>query len=252
MKSHIQISKSILKKYSHTTPDGKKVRYLDLSDNCIKESKINELDTALDYYSEEAENKLRDEAETPFGDIAKLLIEFQEKKIDEITLTKEDNNTILKFLNYAYLRSQHILKEANKYDNYTHDEIIMGTQSNFFSGRMSHFISNKTKLNFVIPKNCFYFTSSRVLKNELNCIFPFSPKSAIILLKYKEFKDFIADDGVLEYPKIDDDQSIRNLNIRALNAEISIDNKFIVGIESDLEELRNYIISVNSSPNIGQ
>lgn len=247
MNCHVQIPKSILKNFAYKAgKDGLVVDYLDFNDKKIKTEKIKKLDTITGYYSESFEKHLGEKFETPFGNISKKIKDFTINRISNLTLSKKETETVLEFFNNIFLRGQFALQKANEYSLTSiiqpigQEELIRSTKQNLFVGYWMNIIKNKTKIDFVIPRNCFYAKKSRI-SQKLHYIFPITPRAAIILIPNEEIEDFMTGNGKIDYYHIDDESSIKVLNDFALEIEKGTNNQFIAGNKSELERLREFL-----------
>ena len=167
--SHVQITSALLEKFSHKSfidgkPAGRKVFYLDLKDNEIKEGKINVLGTIKGYYSEKMENYLKKNIEGKFGEVAKKAIDYANGKIKQFEI---DFGTVKSFFLYSILRSNLIVNSVNNGRSelqkillppITHEEILLhpeAAEGAFADCFVSIFI-NDSNVDLVIPKNCTY------------------------------------------------------------------------------------------------
>jgi hypothetical protein len=218
---------------------------LDLKTNKITEEKINELGTIEDYFTEKAEDFLCKNIEQPFGRIAAKVKVFEKKKIQTLTINKEESEAILRFFHFAWIRSEKILSEINKHstvaqflgDYKTEDLFILN--QNFFSKYKVNILLNRTDINFVLPKNCFFQVFSK--EKELIYILPFSPRTAFILVTEKEVRNYVVD-GKEFYNEVHETKTLENLNVVAYKSEQQMDNKFIVS-KTELE-LQNILDSL--------
>lgn len=246
MKSHIQVTKALLKNFSYRTEEGYKVDYLDLRTNLIRTEKINKLGTSTDYYSDECEEFLKVFVEGKLGPISKKAKEFAKGNIDTIKITLEDREDIRKFFHFSFLRSEQTLKLLNKesltsvlFGGYTHSDLInIGANvelTSLFSNHEATLLLNKTECGFVLPRNCFY-SFKRKTQDFLTYILPLNNKVALTLIEKSEFQKHI-NDGYLYYNKIDDINTIHVLNEFAIDTEKQINSEFVVGKKEELERL---------------
>lgn len=248
--SHIQITKSLLRNFSHRTNEGEKVYYLDLLDNQIKEEKVKKLGTELGYYSEEVEKYLNEKVENKIGDVAKRFRDFSKQKINELIVTEEDQESIKQFFKYSMIRSGAVIKAANKasyissfFGGYTTNDIISFVDDSLlvspFMEYYADILINESDIEFVIPRNCFY--SAMIKDKPTKYILPINPRVAFILIHNSEFDRYIVD-GKYHYHQINDDDVAISCNRRALFDEKQYNNKFIVANrKKELEDLQEYI-----------
>jgi hypothetical protein len=247
--SHIQITKSLLRGFSHDTDGGEKVYYLDLSDNAIKEEKIKTLGTEYGYYNEDIEKFLSKEVECKIGDISKLFKDFSKQKNKQLIITTEEKECINEFFKYSLIRSTYTIKAVNKasffsksFNGYTTNDIFQFANDsilvNFFEKFDSDILLNKSNVEFVIPRNCFY--SAMVTDKPTKYVLPINSRTAFILINKCELSNFIID-GKHHYLQISDDDVVNSFNKRALVDEKFFNNAFVVANrKKELEDLQNY------------
>lgn len=239
--SHVQISKCLLKPFSHKTEEGLKVWCLDLKSNQIREERINKLDTIYAYYDEDVE-KILENAETAFGDIARKIKDFESKKIN-ITISKNEIDIIFKFIDYVLLRNEqiaNILREDSYFleNNSSHSEVIryceIGEPIKILRGYQPNILVNKTNTDFIIARNVLYIEK---MKGREIYLMPIAPKVAIILLPI-ELNNTYVKDGILEHAETTEVNLIQRLNNTAYYTEREASAKFIVGSKAELERIR--------------
>lgn len=248
--SHIQITQAILKGFAHRSEDGYKVFYLDLSDNNIKEEKINKLGTELNYYDADVEKFLNDEVENKIGELIKQMKDFEKGKYVKFIFTPEIHVIIRRFFKYSFIRSTKIVKIANKKSELasvlglcTTNNIIKFVDDSildpFYNSYDSDIIINSSKVEFVAPRNCFYsiHTEGKFAKYVL----PISPKIGFILIRKSEL-NCVYINGQHHYMNITDDEIARGFNKNALLSELEFNNDFIVANnKTELIELKKFI-----------
>ncbi len=249
MNSHVQIPKSILRNFAYKSKkDGYVVDYLDLHNNSIKTERIKKLDTIENYYSKDCEDFLSTTIEGPFGEISKKIREFAKGKTDKLIPTEEETRAIYDFFEFTLKRSKFLLVEANKtsltsvISPITQEEIIMVSKARFFKDYFVNIIKNKTKIDFVIPRNCIYVKKAKS-KEKRHFILPFFPKVAIILMPNDEKKEFDSANNHRDHFHIDDENSVKILNEFALHTEVGTNNEFIVGNINELNRLKEINLS---------
>ncbi|MCK4812556.1 MAG: DUF4238 domain-containing protein [Candidatus Marinimicrobia bacterium] len=244
MNSHVQIPKSILRNFAYKSKkDGYVVDYLDLHNNSIKTERIKKLDTIENYYSKDCEDFLSTTIEGPFGEISKKIREFGKGKIDPLTLSEREKHAILDFFNFTLKRSKIALEEANKasltsaISPITQEEILMLSRARFFKEYFVNIIVNRTEIDFVIPRNCFYDKKAKSPEKR-HYILPFAHKVAIILLPNEESKDYDSENKHRDYFYIDNENIMKKLNEFALHTEVGTNNEFVVGNINELNRLK--------------
>lgn len=243
--SHVQLTKSLLRNFSHKTDEGEKVYYLDLSDSKIKEEKIKKLGTVYGYYSEDVEKFLSEEVENKIGDVAKRFKDFSKQKREQLTITSQNQDSIKMFFKYSLIRSKYIIREVNKASyfaeflgGYTTNHIISFSDDrvldDFFENYEVDILLNNSNVEFVIPRNCFY--SGMVTGKPTKYILPINPRTAFVLIHKNELNCYIID-GKHYYPQINDDAVANSFNKRALFDEQHFNNTFV-----KLSEKKNWKI----------
>jgi hypothetical protein len=253
--SHIQITKALLRKFSHKTVETNefgtntvdKVYYLDLTDNKIKEEKINILGTEKGYYSDEVERFLCDDVESKLGEIIKIASEFQRGKSNLFILSPKHKINIVNFFRFCLIRNENLIKEVNR--NSVFSQLVGGYTKNYllsninlvdvellFNGYFPNLLINTSNVELVIPRNCFY--SAMVKGKPTRYIMPINPKVALVLINETERFNLVKD-GKLLYLQIDQDKILKCFNQRALFDEKIYNNSFVVANRKDeLEDLQ--------------
>lgn len=240
IKSHIQMPKSIMKSFSHKG-DGRQVYYLDLKDNSIKVEKINTLGTALGYYSEETENHLADEVETPLGNLTKKARDFSNNKISKIEIGFDDETIIKKYIQYSLVRSKKVLDIMNResklsflWNGYRTEHIFKYTNLpndfDFFEDYRVTILSNLTKSNWVCPRNCFI--SGIVDGKKTKYIIPVNEKIAFLLIDKNEF-ELMKKASNASYYAVCDVELVENYNMRAYYEEKHFNNSFLISKDEE-------------------
>jgi len=251
-KSHIQITRALLKNFSHKSfingkPEGRKAFYLDLKDNQIKEEKINILGTEEGYYSAEMENYLSKNVESKFGVIMRNAFDYTNGKIERFTI---DSVIIKTFFLYSILRSNYIFNKVNNDRSalaklllppISHEEILLHPEAaeGAFSDYFANIFFNDSTTDLVIPKNCVYQVA---YKSGNACAFlPITPKIAFILMQNNDNDEMFHGDSMLA-ANTSEESLINIFNEKALEYEQNWSNKFIVASRTiELEYLKNVI-----------
>lgn len=247
--NHVQISKFLMKPFSHRTQDGDKVFYLDYKSGDIREEKISTLGTSPEYYYPAMEEFLAEEIESKVGEIFSLFRKIA-KKESTLTISKADNENIKNFFAFCLLRSEGIklkTKEKSLFLQFLPEKdqvaLILSQHKistkyfaeNFFSS----ILLNKSSVDFVIPHNCIYSISSiGKLQNEkfdFLCL-PISPRCCALLIPNSYMHKYVSDTEINGL-YISDDEMIRGFNNRAFASENTFSKKFIIGSTSELERL---------------
>ncbi len=242
MNSHVQIPKSFLKNFSYKPRDkGRVVDYLDLKKKEILCENIKTLGTITGFYSDECEEFLDKNIEDPVNKIIEKIKPFGRNTIQQVSIGPEEIKVIFDFFNYSFSRSKYAVNQANTYcitsaiQPVTNEELIWLQKHNIFNEYCLRVLINRTDINFVIPRNCFYIKTSSYLDKPY-IILPFSKKYAIILISKQEDATQKEDDN--EHLFIDDKVDIHKLNENALWFEKLMNNEFIVGDKKELSRLK--------------
>jgi len=242
--SHIQITRALLDKFSHKTKEGRKVYFLDLTDNQIKEEKTRLLGAKLGYYSEDVERFLGT-IERGFGEATKRIIKSIQQNSDVFELTEKDILYIKYFFHYMLIRSNYflsIVREGRIFAKifngfYTTNNIIRFTEDfegSPFNQCYVNLLKNVSNTEFVIPKNCYYNMITEK-DGHRGYVLPITPQIAILLLKGEPDID---QNGRIMRLRIDKDEVARSFNNAALACERYYNNDFIVAKHREtLEEL---------------
>ena len=245
--SHIQIPKGILKYFSESSG---RVYYLDVSSGKIGLAGAGVLGTEHGYYSEEQEQYLNKEIETPFASLAAKVRAFL-KDNKALTLSLLEEKVLKRYITAAMARSQLSLDAflsasftADLFtDQQNHDDLVyLATKQNNGIVKIldNHFLAimiNKTEVNLVVPRNCFYVLSSRGYE----CIVaPISPQCALCLLP-QEYAEQYSD--VKEYRLffVEKTEDISFMNCRALMYEYMYNKTFVASAtRKELDELATF------------
>lgn len=241
--SHVQLSQLLMRGFSFKTTKGDKVQYLDLNDNSIKEEKVNKLDAIPGYFDEDVEKQLA-KIESKFGEVILKFKKFQKTEKD-IILSRNDFNTIQCFIDCLILRNEKMSDLSKKssiiLSNFdaTPSDVLRWYDYNdesyrILGNRKTNVLINKTNVDFVLPRNGFYC----VRKNgEYEYILPVNKKVAIIMMDEKLYEEH-KDGDILEYAYIDLDEEIKKFNNIAYYTEKDMNNKFLIGSETELKRLQ--------------
>ncbi len=245
--SHIQVTQSLMRGFSFSTKDGDKVKYLDLTDNEIKEEKVRLLGSQKFYYDEDAEEYLA-KIESDFGHVIYKIKLFSKNKLSNIELNSQDLNAIKNFFEYSLKRDPRLLKEINKdsisskiLGNLTPSNLIriVYEDKNFpkyFDDFSVNVLINNTNIGFILPSSVYYPFKKHNYNSEMY-ILPVNGKTSIVLIHNNDYSKFI-DEKELFYLKMNDEPSIKFLNEAALKYSVNQDNSFVIGEISELERLQ--------------
>jgi len=246
--SHIQLPKGVLKYFTNESKD---VLYLDIETNKILTSHSGDLGVEFGYYSENMEKYLEQKIENQFTEMAARVRKFS-KKGGTLLLSPNDELAFKNYIRAAMARSE-LAMHTFLFDSYfspaftnqeNHDRFVYSaTQPNSGIGaEIDDFhmviLINKTDVNFVVPRNCYYLISS--LGQEL-LVAPISPKCALCLCP-NEYSDIVPESKINRLSYIDKTDDILFMNTKALNHEYLFNNKFVASAtKPELEILRDYL-----------
>lgn len=257
IKSHVQIPKTILEKFSFSEIEFNEnnkpvpidfVYCLDLDRKTIIKENIKTLNTIEGYYSSDMETFLSI-IEGQTGEIKKEAKRFYNDKISQYNI---DQDMVKNFARFAFLRSKLALNEANKPTNVSymlnllgyntnksHEDLLMHPEA--LQGAFDNYdvtvFENHSNVDLVVPRNCIY-------NSEFSCrnvvwFMPFSPRLAFILVDKQDSCHNVK--GSVQ--NSDNDEHIRILNRHALDCEIKVNNCFVVSKrKQELEELLPLIL----------
>ena len=263
--SHIQIPKSILKKFSIPENEFKNnlrikhnyVYSIDMSGQIIKKD-IKDCNVMFGYFDDEVEQKIIKKYEDSIGEIKKKIFAFTKAKT--IQLTPADNERVKEFLVTTLLRSPEMVKNycnhsftwflfSNPPQNhllYEYENYKKELNKMFQDYQLNIFV-NKTKVNFIIPQLCFY--DVRWSNKQTMYVFPISTNIAITL--NQNIEDYIAEDGVLEYQTTMDKAVIHKFNKSAIATEYNINKQNIYAKEEyDLKQYLPYLKEISQGENL--
>lgn len=247
--SHIQIPNAVLKNFRNSVSG--KVFHLDLDKRRIRSCSSDKLGAEYGYYSEAMEQYLNQTIETPFSKLAASVKKFLDNDhYNEMPLTVE--NTCKRYVSAAMYRSGLALNELMQgsitapfcAEQENHDDLVFwGLQHNGgVFPQLTDFemivLVNQTKVQFVVPRNCFYEVSSHSVK----CIVaPISPNCALCLAPARYRREIIEDkESRLGY--LDDPEDINISNIHALQYEYVFNHSFVAAADkAELEDLKKYL-----------
>ena len=107
--SHIQMPKCVLRNFAD---EQQTVHYFDFEENAIKIGRAASLNTELGYYSQDTEDYLRDNIETPFGKVMAFLKGISKDDTFSVSDTLFDD--VRKFLYSLMSRSPNMLDSVTK------------------------------------------------------------------------------------------------------------------------------------------
>lgn len=222
--SHIQIPAGILKYFCDNTSPEKKVWALDTGSGEIIQRSYRRLGTQVGYYALETEHFWNEAVENSITELNSRVRAFCEGEAASVTVTPEDLETVKRFIKASMLRS------GLTYDTFRKNSVtafLFSDQENrdalarfgmsarsgdihALNGFRLSVLVNRSSRHMVVPRNCFYWISSR---QRLVIVIPISPKGALLL---------VPDDypgSPEEYGILQKSEDIEWINIAALHAE---------------------------------
>jgi len=248
--SHIQIPNAILKKFRNH--DTGKVWHLDLEEKKIKSCSSNKLGVEYAYYSDAMEQYLNKTVEHPFSQLASSVQKFVVNNQSHIEMPLSVEDTCKKYISAAMYRSELALNELLQNsitapfcsDQENHDDLVFFglRHNNGMFPQLANYkmfvLVNQTKMNFVVPRNCFYEVSWHKVK----CIVaPISPICALCLAPGNYCREIIEyKDSRLAF--FDNHNDIYISNTHALQYEYIFNHSFIAAANKvELEDLMLYL-----------
>lgn len=249
--SHIQIPRGVLKHFADHT---QRVYYLDTKTEYMGLAGAKKLGTEYGYYSDKHEQFLNKEIENPLINLGAKVRKLLYDESLTITLSQEEESTLKRYIATSIARSNLALEAMHKASG-KYSQLLLSTQQkhDFISGFgatqnnsvyqtfESYYLVvliNRTDVNWVVPRNCFYAVSS----HELECIVaPVSPKCALCLLPPKYAEENM-DSLQYRLGVVNDPTFVTIMNKRALLYEYLFNQTFVASAtKAELEELRNYL-----------
>ena len=236
---HVQISKFLMKPFSHRTDDGRKAYYLDFNDGKIHEEKISILGTEENYYYTETEEYLAKEIESKAGEVFSKLRKIANNR-EPFELNGEEAEIIKNMFVYAFLRSDGVKRETvsrsvflKVFSEKDQTELIINHPNHvkkLFSDYFPNIIINESDINFVIPHCCLYSIESN---NTFHgwCL-PIAPNCCATLFPNSD-KEKYMQNGKLNGSVINNAEVAKSFNNRTLSAENTYSKKFIIGDDTN-------------------
>ena len=250
--SHIQIPKCILK---HFCDDSQRAYYLDLKSGYVGMAGVKKLGTEYGYYSDDHEKYLSKEIEAPLAALAAKVRQLLDNDGLTIKLTTAEETLLKKYVTSSMARSTLALETMQNMlgvhsrlllsEQQKHDFISrFGTTQNnsaykTFEKHYLVILVNRTSVNWVVPRNCFYAVSS----SELECIVaPIAPQCALCLFP-PEYAEKRAESMLYRLGIVNDPYFATMMNIRALLYEYLMNQTFVASAsKAELEILRDYLV----------
>ena len=171
---------------------------------------------------------------------------------DTLVLPKEEESVLKRYLTSAMARSK-LAEDIFYQSSYTasfcspqsnHDVLVgFSTQHNggvaeLFEEYFMIILENKTDVNFVIPRNCWYTVTS----GGKECIItPLSPACALCLCPM-DYGETVSVSKEYRLGHVSNAEEVRRMNLRALSYEYVFNKAFIASsTKPELEELRAFL-----------
>ena len=240
--SHIQMPKCVLKNF---VDDKQTLYHYDFASGKINPGRAASLNTEEGYYSQVVEDYLRDNIETPFGDVMKFVKDASLQ--DTFSVDDDFHEKIRRFFYALMSRSSEMLSSVNRNfvffqfmpEQHQHDYaavkgIEIAKEKGLFDGYHVTFMFNDSKVPFVLPLHGFYQFGYR----QAICLnLPIAPYCAITLFDKEHEAEFVQDEMV-KFLHCSDDEIIHALNKFAFITEREHNKKTIVcNQRSELEKL---------------
>lgn len=239
--SHIQIPAGILKYFREKTNPEKKVWSLDTGSGKITRRPYRHLGTEEGYYAPETEQFWNETVEDAIARLNSRVRAFCEGEATSVTVTPEDLETVKRFIKASMLRSGLTYDTFRKNsvtaflfsDQENRDVIARYGMSdrtgpfNVLDGFRLSLLVNKTSRHLVVPRNCFYWISSR---QKPAITVPISPQSALLLLP-EDYPSAPEEYAILQNPN-----EVELFNIFALRTEYQVNKAEGSFVAADREE----------------
>ena len=249
--SHIQIPKGVLKHFADHTH---RVYYLDTKTEHIGLAGAKKLGTEYGYYSDKHEQFLNKEIENPLINLGGKVRQLLCDESLTLTLSNEEETILKRYIAASIARSNLALNAMQKASGIYSQLMLSAQQKHDFISAFgatqnsivyktfeSYFLVvliNRTDVNWVVPRNCFYTVSSK----EFECIVaPVSPKCALCLFP-PEYAEENMDSLQYRLGVVNDPTFVTIMNKRALLYEYLFNQTFVASAtKAELEELKNYL-----------
>ncbi len=247
-KSHVLLTRQLVRPYQIKTLEGKQVKCLDLHTRDIKQIKIKDIDAEEKYFDEIMEEFLAKDIESPFANtILKLKTMLTKKETKGLVI--KDLDIIRRFFQFSFLRNKEmyngVIKESelvSLVSGFSHSVMLAfskTTDDSFNSKKISiiHNISN-SGYGFVCPHNVIYYFYNSFHKSYNLAIT--IDRNIILCLNLNKESNHV---DILELEK---DFDIRAINCAAFLTEKNHSLKYVVGKENDLIRLIEDIKEIES------
>lgn len=247
IKSHKYLAESILKRFSYKDNANRNIiDYIDTRTMEIKNSSTKRFNRELGYYTNYNELNLKTNSEEKIGNVIRKLEDHRLNNKTDFILSKNDKETLTKYLAYQWLRSDYLNDLIKKRLN-----IILPLKSikNILIAEEEYtkLISKQTKDMGI----CIIFnnTSKQYIINSSNSLFNkdstnafiitvvLTPNISIIYCKKDFIKNAFKLNGDIYILAIDDELSIKNQNLRTFYSTLNISPYFVVGRIEELKEV---------------
>lgn len=247
--SHIQMPKLLLKRFHNNF---NRFFYYDVEKRHIgKNGSAGTINTQRGYYSKSTEDYLRDEIETPFGNIIAYIERMGILQEETIEIKKSIDSEIKKFVYALISRGAtleqngemeewlQLLPERKQHDYISINGINIAGQKGLLDEYIVTFMMNKTDIPFVLSMDGVYNYS---FNGHLAFNLPISPQMAICLIHINYFERMISKDGTIAMFEIERAEDIMCMNQCAFNAQVKCKWGYIIcSQKQELERLAGEI-----------
>lgn len=237
LKSHVLLTRQLLKSYHIDKVEGKKVNVLNLDTMTIDILKVNEIDVLENYYYPSIERGLDRYIESPLGNVVDDIRNFI-KNGSTKRLSNNSLNIIRRFFQFSILRNKEFFDKFLKTFDFSsfipdmsHNMMLAFasvTDKDFIKKEIS-IVVNRTNKHFVCPHNVVYYFYNHNLK-KFNLAITIN-KDLIFCMDLNSESDHIRIFEVLE------ENLVQEINYYAYLTEKKSKEKYIVGCLNDLKEI---------------
>ncbi len=251
MEDHVQLHRSWMSRFSHSTKDGDKVYCFNVGQGTIDDGvmsvahgeincvKIKKLGTLPNYYNSDFEKYLSRFWETKFGELLKHITTENDKGNAYIHMDDSNIDFLKEFIAICISRSKFINDETEKILSplgvKIEREIFIGavasSKQKMFSNATPIFLRNETTIGFVLPSICYYYVAFANVRYPVVVI---NDKLAICFIE----GIIIDKNNPINVISIDDEENIKQYNHCALLVEVHTNNQYLIAKNiTDLEQL---------------
>lgn len=239
--SHIQMPKSVLRRFEKNA----RFYYYDVEKRIIgSNGHAKSLYTESGYYSQETEDFLRDNIETPFGQLLKFIdsVDFDKPSF---SINSDFDATTKRFAYALISRSPtllpalekksiffQLLPEQQQHDIAVVAGITVAQMQDLFTNYTTTIAINRTSIPFVLPV-CGLYTISIFSHDHI--VLPTSPRVAIVLVPEEAKKHIIKGDLIFLY-SLEENTAIYSFNRGACKTQLQQGYGFIVSPEKGVLE----------------